>query len=138
MPHAMLVLLAMPLMMWPSAAITHIIAMLASSHTASTTACLCMVPLAYPDTMERGDIVASARGLLCPRPHDAPIPSKLIPDFILCHACTSFHSESLEQGTLEEMERDQNAFYLTSQNIMKRALPLPLGGKFLWTLAIGP
>ena len=86
-------------------AIAHIVATLASSHGVSTTACLRMVPLAEPDTMERGDIVASVRGLLRPRPH-APIPTRLVLDFALRHTYTSSHV--LKRDTLKAIEQVNN------------------------------
>ena len=122
--------------------ITHIIAMLASSHGVSTTAssCLHMVPLADPDTMKRGDIIVPARGLLHPRPH-APIPSKLILDFVLRHSITY----ALKQDTLVEMERDKNIFYLSKCHEQGFAFaPLAANSfgqlgpeflRFLWALA---
>ncbi len=63
-------------------AITNIIDTMASSHGVSTSASLRLVPLADPDTMERGDLVVSTRGILSAL-SDRPTPTILIPDFAL-------------------------------------------------------
>ena len=101
-----------------------------------------MVPLAEPDSMERGDIVASVRGLLRPRPH-APIPTRLVLDFALRHTYTSSHV--LKRDTLEAIEQDKNEFYLSKYHEQDLAFaPLAANSfgqlgpeflRFLWALA---
>jgi hypothetical protein len=93
-------------------AITNIIANLASSHGVSTTARLRLVPLATPDTMERGDLVAASCGILSASPSlpsSCPVPSKLILDFVLGHTYTSTHG--IKTDTLATMEETKCRHY---------------------------
>ncbi len=64
--------------------------MMANSHGMSTSASQRLVPLADPDTMERGDLVVSASGLLSAQ-FNRPTPTKLILDFVLGHTYTRNH-----------------------------------------------
>ena len=123
-------------------AITNIIALLASGHGVSSTACLRLVPIAEPDTMQRGDLVVTARGVLCDRPN-CRCPPNLIMDFTLGHTYTSSHV--LKQNTLETMEHDKCEFYTSKYHEQGLAFaPLAantfgqLGSellRFLWALA---
>ena len=123
-------------------AITNIIAMLAASHGISTSACLRLVPLADPDTMERGDLVVSTRGVLSARPN-CPIPTKLILDFVLGHTHTNTHV--LKRDTLVAMEELKCSHYTPKYHEQGLAFaPLAANSfgqlgpeflRFLWALA---
>jgi hypothetical protein len=93
-------------------AITNILANLASSHGVSTTASLHLVPLATPDTMEQGDLVAVSCSILnasSRTPSNCPVPTKLILDFILGHTYTSTHG--IKMDTLATMEETKCRHY---------------------------
>ena len=123
-------------------AITHMIATLASSHGVSTSARLQQVPLATPDTMQRGDLVAMSNGLLT-APSGNSVPAKLVLDFILGHTYTSNHSLKRDMLTgLEEAKcRHYSALY-HEQGIAFAPLAANSFGqlgqeflRFLWALA---
>ena len=123
-------------------AITNIIATMASSHGVSTSASLRLVPLADPDTMERGDLVVSASGILSALP-GRRIPSKLILDFVLGHTYNSRHK--LKRDTLTVMEEHKCRHYSQKYHEQGYAFaPLVANSfgqlgpeflRFLWTLA---
>ena len=119
-------------------AITNIVALLASSHGISSAACLQLVPIAEPDTMQRYDLVVSARGILSARPN-CQIPPNRIMDFTLGHTYTSRHI--LKHNALDTMEHDKCEFY-TSRYQEQGLAFAPLAAntfgsvlRFLWALA---
>ncbi len=67
-----------------------------------------LLSLRLPDTMQRGDLVVTARGVLSARPN-CQIPPNLIMDFTLDHTYTSRHV--LKRNTLEAMEQDKCESY---------------------------